>query len=476
MDVNIQTFGPETTKRLVEIASKRPSTNDNGNTARNPMPEFQFRARNVFVNRSGETVPPFALMRTTGLQMQNDRYVVEIARPDGSESPCLVNGPREVADGATGSYQDASNHFVLLTDETSGSVGPGSDWPAVPGSVFRILGQIEPGQALVQLEKSNSETNPTDPADPANNNDCCEYGQLFICPLTDGIIYDVLCSAIDPPIDGEKLYKIRFFTDSGEDEHKVVLSLPCTEQVCRHLDLSDVMVDGIEIGMVTYGNHSGCCVVSCRVNGPTFLNDVRGEGWLVLNGDDPNIADGDSVTLVGTSQLREEGTNDQWGLGPNQEARFNLTLSDITIEDPITQNYPVVGINANTNLTSSIGLIVTPLDANDERRPENVRFPYSIRSVDGSFQELGIEWNPGDRVSMLISSSVNGSSFSVEINGSVVASESFSPATNGCSRVGFNMAADNRFSVFTGGDPLQFTGPGTIVFNGISIELSNTPS
>ena len=112
----------------------------------------RFRARNVFVNRSGETVPPFALMRTTGLQ--NDRYVVEIAKPDGSGSPCLVNGPREVADGALGSYQDASNHFVLLTDATSGSLGPGNDWPAVPGSVFRILGQIEPGQALVQLEKA----------------------------------------------------------------------------------------------------------------------------------------------------------------------------------------------------------------------------------------------------------------------------------------------------------------------------------
>ena len=274
MDVDIQTFGPETTKRLVEIANKRPSTSDNGKTARNPMPEFQFRARNVFVNNSGETVPPFALMRVTGLQSQNDRYVVEIARPDGSESPCLVNGPREVADGARGSYQDASNHFVLLTDETSGSVGPGNDWPAVPGSVFRILGQIEPGQALVQLEKSNSETNPTDPEDPASNNDCCEFGQLFICPLPEGIDYEVLCSAIDPPIDGEKMYKVRFFAvdTSGVEilpddesssseilEHRELLTLPCTEEVCKEVDLSGVTINGVVLGEVTYGNQEGCC-------------------------------------------------------------------------------------------------------------------------------------------------------------------------------------------------------------------------
>ena len=328
----------------------------------------------------------------------------------------------------------------------------------------------------------NQNPDPMDPADPVNNDDCCEYGQLFICPLTDGIIYDVLCSAIDPPIDGEKMYKIRFFTDSGEDEHKVVLSLPCTEQVCRHLDLSDVRVDGIEIGMVTYGNHSGCCVVSCRVNGPTFLNDVRGEGWLVLNGDDPNIADGDSVTLVGTSQLREEGTNDQWGLGPNQEARFNLTLSDITIEDPITQNYPVVGINANTNLSSSTGLVITPLDGDGVRRPENVAFPYSVRAIDGSFHDLGFEWSPGDRITMLITASpASELTLSIMINDSVVASEVVPPGGSfgqqiQCNRIGFNMSGNNRFGTFVGPESDIFTGPGTAVFNGISIAISEVPS
>ena len=107
------------------------------------------------------------------------------------------------------------------------------------------------------------DTNPTNPEDPANNNDCCEFGQLFICPLPEGIDYEILCSAIDPPIDGEKMYKVCFFAvdadgdriESGGSEileHKELLTLPCTEEVCKNVDLSSVELDGVSIGTVTY--------------------------------------------------------------------------------------------------------------------------------------------------------------------------------------------------------------------------------
>ena len=126
--------------------------------------------------------------------------------------------------------------------------------------------------------------NPTDPEDPANNNDCCEFGQLFICPLRRGIRHEILCSALDPPIDGEKIWKVRFFAvdDDGNEiaptppeegseeegsensepeilEHTELLTLPCTEEVCKAVDLSGVTLGGVDIGMVNYGNQQECC-------------------------------------------------------------------------------------------------------------------------------------------------------------------------------------------------------------------------
>jgi len=125
-------------------------------------------------------------------------------------------------------------------------------------------------------------TNPIDPADPANNNDCCEFGQLFICPLPVGIEHEVLCSAIDPPIDGEKMHKVRFF--SGGDEHIELLTLPCTSQVCRNVDLSGVTINGVNLGEVTYGNQEGCCAIfflETAAVGPVGavnnLNWIRGQ-------------------------------------------------------------------------------------------------------------------------------------------------------------------------------------------------------
>ena len=135
-------------------------------------------------------------------------------------------------------------------------------------------------------------TNPTDSEDPANNNDCCEFGQLFICPLPEGIDYRVLCSAIDPPIDGEKMHKVRFFAvdangneiESEDDnvilEHKELLTLPCTEEVCKNVDLSSVELGGVSIGIVTYGNHNGCCGGILFLQTATYVGALGLHQWV----------------------------------------------------------------------------------------------------------------------------------------------------------------------------------------------------
>ena len=235
----------------------------------------RFRPRNVFRNDSGETIPPYALLRITG--MAPDRYFLTVNKPNG-EPVCIVNGPRAVPPGGFGAFQDASQNLLIRTDETEGTVGAGDDWPAVAGEGFKVLGGVAfEGVVLARPSASAPASAPADPEDPANNNDCCEFGRLFICRLPVGIEYEILCSAIDPPIDGTKMYKVRFFAvdtngneivpedESGSSseifEHKELLTLPCTSEVCKAVDLSSVTLNGVELGEVTYGNQEGCCAI-----------------------------------------------------------------------------------------------------------------------------------------------------------------------------------------------------------------------
>lgn len=151
----INTFGENTSRRLLELLERQSPVNDSGSTSKLPLPEFQFRPRNVFRNDSGDTIPAFGLMRVTGLEVTGDRYVLTVDQPDGtSKSAHVINGPRPVTGDARGSYQDASNYFVIRTDETSGSVGPGDDWIAVTGRLFAILGVVDSDAGLALASPS----------------------------------------------------------------------------------------------------------------------------------------------------------------------------------------------------------------------------------------------------------------------------------------------------------------------------------
>ena len=163
-------------------------------------------------------------------------------------------------------------------------------------------------------------------------------------------------------------------------------------------------------------------------------------------------------------------TSNRWFVGPDQDIRFSLTLSDITIEDPTTQNFPNLGISGSLNSSDSIQLRVEPVNANDARQPENVKFPYVLRLDDGSFQDLGLEWSPGDHISIRM----NGESLGIEINAVEVATREVL-SQNSCHSAGFAIVAENQFGTFSA-DRTKYTGPGTIVFTGISTEVSNTPS
>ena len=175
--------------------------------------------------------------------------------------------------------------------------------------------------------------------------------------------------------------------------------------------------------------------------------------------------------MFGESTYSGPVTLDRWFVGPGQDIRFSLTLSDITIEDPITQNFPFVAIGGVLNTFEGIQLDINPLDANDERQPENAKFPYSVRFSDDSIQDLGIEWSPGDRISIRM----NNESFFVEINGVEVATQEVLSQLS-CNPVRFNLIGQNRFGNLVMQDPDVYSGPGTIVFNGISIEVTDTPS
>lgn len=204
---------------------------------------------------------------------------------------------------------------------------------------------------------------PTDPADPANNSDCCEFGQLFICPLPEGIEYEILCSAIDPPIDGEKMYKVRFFAvdevgnrivpedEIGSEvlEHKEILTLPCTSEVCRTVDLSGTTLNGVDIGEVTYGNQEGCC-------GIFFLEIAR-------------------VGPLGTLN------NLDWIRG---QTSFQETFSDVA-SFPAASPFPY---NVDLNIELNFPLVLREEDL-------NVEIPYSVVATLGDSDIEILNFNGG---------------------------------------------------------------------------------
>jgi len=107
----------------------------------------------IVKNVSGEVIPAFALMRVVNTTHNGDRLVLEVGKPNGEcGAAYVVNGKINIQIDGHGSYQDASNHFVLLTDETTGMVGPiPNSWTAGIGKMYNVLGPAKDTAARASL-------------------------------------------------------------------------------------------------------------------------------------------------------------------------------------------------------------------------------------------------------------------------------------------------------------------------------------
>ena len=158
------------------------------------------------------------------------------------------------------------------------------------------------------------------------------------------------------------MWKVRFFNtfvDTGGDtvteEHTEILTLPCTEETCKHIDLSSVSLGGVDIGMVTYGNHSGCCVEPCNPTGIVFSNNVEdGDVWVTTDGIDvaspsepdilprPIIVNGSSVKFQGDLTLGSiEMRNNVMFRSQTQIATFSFNIDRVIVVNPTNPHgYP----------------------------------------------------------------------------------------------------------------------------------------
>ena len=110
----------------------------------------------VVKNVSGEIIPPFGLMRVVNVTTNGNRLVLEVDKPNGdTTAKHVINGKLQVQIDGHGSYQDPSNQFIVLTDETDGFVGPIDDsWVAGAGAMFCVTGPVRttnPRTALVTI-------------------------------------------------------------------------------------------------------------------------------------------------------------------------------------------------------------------------------------------------------------------------------------------------------------------------------------
>ena len=110
----------------------------------------------IVKNVSSEIIPPFGLMRVTNVTTNGNRLVLEVNKPNGdTTAKHVINGKLQVQINGYGSYQDPSNQFIVLTDETDGFVGPIDDsWVAGVGTMFCVTGPVRttaPRTALVSI-------------------------------------------------------------------------------------------------------------------------------------------------------------------------------------------------------------------------------------------------------------------------------------------------------------------------------------
>jgi len=312
----------------------------------------------------------------------------------GHTHATIANGQTDLVSGTEGDL------ILAATGDNGNQLG------AITGlanAIVYIVGNAVEGQPQ----------NPMEPEDPANNNDCCEYGQLFVCPLPAGIDYEVLCSAIDPPIDGEKMYKVRFFAvdTSGVEilpvggsssetlEHRELLTLPCTSEVCRTVDLSSVTINGVVLGEVTYGNQEGCCDRKLFVS------------WEIPDSQDPVsgtptvIQQGSSLTFTHAITAEDLGVPVEVSIDaelidiperiPDDSSPINFTLRSTLIADlPFVINQQVISGDVDPGSLMGQGTVL--IDANASSVSDySGRASVGFRFRPGSFVMLAftVRWS-----------------------------------------------------------------------------------
>jgi hypothetical protein len=113
-------------------------------------------------NNSGYAVPPFGLMRITGID--DDTKVLTIDKPNAdSQSGLLVNGPAEIADDDEGIGTDGGI-VVAAYDDADGTPAADEGWGAKSGEWklrkdkvgYTIIGSASDGAVVVRSSSSGT--------------------------------------------------------------------------------------------------------------------------------------------------------------------------------------------------------------------------------------------------------------------------------------------------------------------------------
>ena len=114
----------------------------------------------TFVNESGETVPPYGVLKITGWEAdRNERDHFTATKPDGSEGIFLLNSMFPVPDGKIGHLTD---HNGMRAKVKTGSPENGEIWGPEDGSWglvkdapgFKIVGDFAAGAVRVMFSET----------------------------------------------------------------------------------------------------------------------------------------------------------------------------------------------------------------------------------------------------------------------------------------------------------------------------------
>ena len=114
----------------------------------------------TFVNESGETVPPYGVLKITGWEAdRNERDHFTATKPDGSDGIFLLNSMFPVPDGKIGHLTD---HNGMRAKVSGGTPENGEVWGPEDGSWglvkdapgFKIVGDFAAGAVRVMFTES----------------------------------------------------------------------------------------------------------------------------------------------------------------------------------------------------------------------------------------------------------------------------------------------------------------------------------